>query len=130
MDLFIFLAAYALIFGSILVITKLVRKVHQPTVLETESEVPKQAPKHSAPKPKMRDFESNSPKNESYFTYESLETEKIDPPTVSPDFHNSTVENLQQIPENEEQNNIKLNFDKEEIQKGIIYSIIFKKLDI
>ena len=78
---------------------------------------------------KMQNFETNSPKNESYFTYETLEPESFGPPEGDTTFHDSLGENNQQIIENEQQNNSNLKFDDEEIKKGIIYSIILKRPD-
>ncbi|MBP5556729.1 MAG: hypothetical protein J6X65_03345 [Bacteroidales bacterium] len=79
--------------------------------------------------PKMRKSEQNSPKNESYFTYETLEPENLTDPVSPSTYPNSSIENEQQIIENEQQNTIDLKFDEEEIKKGLIYSIILEKPD-
>ncbi len=77
----------------------------------------------------MRKSEQNSPKNESYFTYETLEPENLTDPVSPSTYPNSSIENEQQIIENEQQNTIDLKFDEEEIKKGLIYSIILEKPD-
>jgi hypothetical protein len=78
---------------------------------------------------KMQDLSPNSPKNEDYFTYETVEPEILDP-TVSDVFSQSNaVENDQQNPENEQQKDSILKWDEDEIKKGIIYSIILKRID-
>ena len=78
---------------------------------------------------KMQDFKTNSPKNEGYFTYETLETDNLSPLTDTPVSQEFSVEDNQQIIENEKQKNVKLSFDEEEIKKGIIYSIILERVD-
>lgn len=86
--------------------------------------------KQSRPsKPKMQDFESNSPKKEDYFTYETLEPENLDSVPTTPNTSDLSGENNQQIAENEQQKNLNLEFDDEEIKKGVIYSIILEKPD-
>ena len=70
----------------------------------------------------MRKSEQNSPKNESYFTYETLEPENLTDPVSPSTYPNSSIEN-------EQQNTIDLKFDEEEIKKGLIYSIILEKPD-
>jgi len=78
---------------------------------------------------KMQDFESNSPKNEDYFTYETTEPDSFESQSDTAFSQNTPVENFQQPIENEQQKNLNLKFDDEEIQKGIIYSIILKRPD-
>lgn len=79
------------------------------------------------PPSKMQNFETNSPKNENYFTYETLNPEDFISPSPSTILPDSSVENYQQTTENERQSKVKLNLDEEEIKKGIIYSIILEK---
>jgi hypothetical protein len=77
----------------------------------------------------MRKTETNSPKNDEYFTYETLEPESFTPATTTSTVSNSSAENEQQNAENEQQNNINLELDADELKKGVIYSIILEKPD-
>lgn len=91
--------------------------------------LPKTARTPKAKQPKMRKMETNSPKNEEYFTYETLEPETFTSGTPTPISSDSFSENYQQNAENEQQNNINLELDANELKKGVIYSIILKKPD-
>lgn len=79
--------------------------------------------------PKMQKLEPISPKNEGYFTYETLEPENSESLPTTLGAAGLSVENSQQITENEQQKNVNLEFDTDEIKKGIIYSIILEKPD-
>ena len=75
----------------------------------------------------LEDFDVNSSKNEEYFTYETIEPEISENFDEVAFYSQKSVEKIQQTTENEEVKNIELQFDNEEIKKGIIYSIILEK---
>lgn len=70
---------------------------------------------------------TKTPKNEGFAVFEHVPIESVDKSHSSPGYQNPFVENIQQSIDNEQQNNIDLQFDTEEIEKGIIYSIILKR---
>ena len=75
----------------------------------------------------MQDFSPNSPKNEDYFTYETLEPEEGMPAAMTSFSQSNSVKNDKQMTENEQQKNLNMKWDEDEIKKGIIYSIILKR---
>lgn len=106
------------------------KKSPQPASAETpDLPRPKTARTAKAKQPKMRKSEAKSPKNEEYFTYETLEPESFTPATSTPTSSDSSAENYQQNAENEQQNDIHLDLDADELKKGVIYSIILEKPD-
>lgn len=108
-------------------------KVPQPQP-EAEPKIPanrvqKTKKKSHSDKTKMRDFPQNSPKNEGYFTYETLDTYDNADLNTAPKKSENISERKEQLVENEGKNELKLKMDEEEIQKGIIYSIILERPD-
>ncbi|MBO4382316.1 MAG: hypothetical protein J5799_05180 [Bacteroidales bacterium] len=73
--------------------------------------------------PKMRQTVTNSPNDSDYFTYET-----IDPEDDSfSEKEKSTPVNFSQTTDNEVEKMPQLNFDEEELYKGVIYSEILKR---
>lgn len=106
------------------------KKSPQPATADTPDPYgPEAVRPPKAKQPKMRKSEKNSPKNEEYFTYETLEPENFTSATSTPSPTDSSAENYQQNAENEQQNNINLELDADELKKGVIYSIILEKPD-
>lgn len=72
---------------------------------------------------KMRQTVPNSPNDSDYFTYETIEPE--DGSFVENEM--STTEKFSQITDSEMEKAPQLNFDEEELYKGVIYSEILKR---
>lgn len=72
---------------------------------------------------KMRQTVPNSPNDSDYFTYETIEPE--DGSFVENEM--STAANFSQTTDNEMEKAPQLNFDEEELYKGVIYSEILKR---
>ena len=71
----------------------------------------------------MRQTVTNSPNDSDYFTYET-----IDPEDDSfSEKEKSTPVNFSQTTDNEVEKMPQLNFDEEELYKGVIYSEILKR---
>lgn len=106
---------------------KQAKSSHKPRPVETVS--PNRESKNApiAEDASFEDFDANSSKNDEYFTYETLEPEVSENFDEVAYYSQKNVENNQQIIENEEVKNTELQFDTEEIKKGIIYSIILEK---
>lgn len=66
---------------------------------------------------------SNVPKEQEYFTYETLDTRD----DISSVCSQSKVDSKSQATVNEEENDYSLTLEEEEIYKGIVYSEIIKK---
>lgn len=129
-----FFFALLLSVGFILLTVKSAKgKVPQPqpeAVPKPSANKPRKPQKQArASTPKMQNFKQNSPKNEGYFTYETLEPENSESLPTTLDAAGLSVENYQQITENEQQKNINLELSEEEIKKGIVYSIILERPD-
>lgn len=77
--------------------------------------------------PNFENFEENSSKNEEYFSYKTSEPEIPDDFDEVSFYSEKTVENIQQSTENEQIKTIDLQFDTDEITKGVIYSTILEK---
>ena len=75
---------------------------------------------------KMTTSYEETPKNDTYFTYESLEPD-INEGTQAKDSSSvKDVENSVQNIEGENENSLQISFGKEELMKGVIYSEILK----
>ncbi len=72
---------------------------------------------------KMRQTVPNSPNDSDYFTYETIEPD--DGSFVENEM--STTEKFSQITDSEMEKAPQLNFDEEELYKGVIYSEILKR---
>lgn len=72
---------------------------------------------------KMRQTVPNSPNDSDYFTYETIEPE--DGSFVENEM--SAAANFSQTTDNEMEKAPQLNFDEEELYKGVIYSEILKR---
>jgi hypothetical protein len=68
----------------------------------------------------------NYPKNEEYFTYETIESEEKAYYTKNSLQREKEVENEMQVIENEGINNLDLSFSQDELIKGVIYAEILK----
>lgn len=116
-----------IILGLVPTIIKAVKekgKVVTPPPVE-ESEFEETAYKTTAKKDvsKMRQTVPNSPNDSDYFTYETIEPE--DGSFVENEM--STTEKFSQITDSEMEKAPQLNFDEEELYKGVIYSEILKR---
>lgn len=67
------------------------------------------------------------PKNEKYFTYESIIDEEQNFNQNSGNFSDKKVEEESQIIDNEQESNSPIDISKEELIKGVIYSEILKR---
>lgn len=74
----------------------------------------------------LEEFSQNLPKNEEYFTYETLESSENKKFESVNSYKKSTVEKEVQSVENEGENKIELSFTQDELIKGVIYAEILK----
>ena len=87
--------------------------------------------KQKPPRPAVRPVTASSyeeiPKNQPYFTYETLEPEiKNESPIEEVSSVDSVEKNVQNI-ENESEKKLQISMDMEELYKGVIYSEILKR---
>lgn len=86
------------------------------------TEFPKESEPHD-----LQDFPQKNPQNQDYFTYETLETETFEDELLQKNKVEKHVEKKQQNIENEEVKNIDLQFNTQELTKGIIFAEILKR---
>ena len=103
-----------------------------PSLIKSVKEVNKKPVPHVPPSvdeemPEMEEFlhekASQIPKQEEYFTYETLDADSENPMSQAENF---SVSSPQRIVNKEEENNL-LSLEEEEVLKGIVYSEILKR---